>query len=440
MPYRRSVLALGVALLAASPLASQDSHYWSLHYGPVGQLLGGTTVGGVNDLSSTFYNPGALSLIDNPRFLLSFDTFQISSLRVENGAGEGLDLSNTSIRSIPRIIAGELARNDDSPNRFGYSILTRQQADFNFQTSSALIPPGPELEGEATLVRLDQRMVEYWGGGTWSRRINDKLGVGATMYMALRSQRIRSEILTQDVDDFDARAFIFTDDYSYTHFRFLWKLGVAYREGPLELGATITTPGLGLGGWGSSTFNTARVGSVGEPFLSADVQKGLSSSFRSPLSLSGGASYRWPSTAVHVSAEWFDSVEPFGILAPDPAPIAGSDATVPLGLARSALSVVNWGVGVEHTFSNQGFGIYASTFRDASSFDPDALDTIAAWDLNHVRAGFTFGRSEVQWALGLGYARGRRDVPRLTPPDAPGGSTRAKFNRWNIFFAFSFGS
>ena len=100
------LLWMTIAFLA-SEAAAQDAHYWSLHYGPIGQLLGGTTVGGVNDLSSTFYNPGALALIDDPRFLISFDSLQISSLKVENGAGEGLDLTNTNIRSIPRIVAGD---------------------------------------------------------------------------------------------------------------------------------------------------------------------------------------------------------------------------------------------------------------------------------------------------------------------------------------------
>jgi len=41
---------------------AQDSHYWSIQYGPVGQLVGGQVIGGVNDLSATYYNPGALGL------------------------------------------------------------------------------------------------------------------------------------------------------------------------------------------------------------------------------------------------------------------------------------------------------------------------------------------------------------------------------------------
>ena len=53
-----SILAAS-SLAAAAPALAQDAHYWTYGYGPVGQLTEGTIVGGVNDLSAVFYNPGA---------------------------------------------------------------------------------------------------------------------------------------------------------------------------------------------------------------------------------------------------------------------------------------------------------------------------------------------------------------------------------------------
>ena len=419
---------------------AQDAHYWSLHYGPIGQLLGGTTVGGVNDLSATFYNPGALALIEEPRFLLSFDTFQISSLKVENGAGEGLDLTDTKIRSIPRIIAGDFGLDALGDDRLAYSVITRQQAEFNFQTAGNDIPPLPAENGRSALVRLDQSLTEYWAGGTWARKFNDKLGLGASMYFAVRGQRIRSEVIAQSVTAETSRAFIFTDDYSYNHLRLLWKLGVAYRDGPLQLGATITTPGLGLAGWGSATLNTATIGTNIEASLAGDVQKGLSSDFRSPTSVAGGASYRWNRTRVHVSSEWFNGVGSFKVLDPEPAPIVGTEETIPLTLTRKTESIVNYGIGIEHTFEARDYGLYASLTRDNSAWNPESLDAISVWDLTHLRFGLTLGAGQSQWAVGLGYAWGGGDVTRLEPPGpGAGGTTRAEFGRLNIFVALAFG-
>ena len=60
-----------LALLSGSALApAQDAHYWTYGYGPIGQLTEGALVGGVSDLSAVFYNPGALALVEKPRFVV----------------------------------------------------------------------------------------------------------------------------------------------------------------------------------------------------------------------------------------------------------------------------------------------------------------------------------------------------------------------------------
>jgi hypothetical protein len=74
----RRVVALAVLILLAHarPGRAQDTHYWSIQYGPVGQLVGGQLIGGVNDLSATYYNPGALVLRNESSYLLSTESFQ----------------------------------------------------------------------------------------------------------------------------------------------------------------------------------------------------------------------------------------------------------------------------------------------------------------------------------------------------------------------------
>jgi hypothetical protein len=438
---RWAIFSLALASLS-SPVSSwaQDAHYWGLHYGPSGQLLGGTMVGGVQDLSSTYYSPGALALIEDPRFLISFSTFQITHVTVKNAAGEGLDFSDTRIRSIPRIVAGHIDLGEGK-DRFSYSIITRQDDELRFQTSGSAIDPSSP-DGRAALARLDQRLVEYWAGGTWARTIGEGLGVGVSTYIALRNQNTRSEFLTEDVAGSSSRAALITDDYSFTHFRLLWKLGAAWRRGPLQLAANVTTAGIPIYGWGSATFNAATVGDVAEPFIAASTQKDLATEYKSPWSVSGGATYRWGRTALHAAGEWYGGVSRFEILSPDPAPVTGSDQTVPLAFPREVDSVFNYGVGVEHRFSGRDLALYASFFRDHSSRGPDSLDTLSDWDLTHVRAGVTVGTEGIQWGIGGGYAWGREDVPRLSPPDATvtEGTARASVNRFSIFLALAFGS
>ena len=74
------LLVAPLALAAAPRAAAQDTHYWAIQYGPVGQLVGGQLIGGSTDLSATFYNPGSLSLRNESSYLLSTESVQWETL------------------------------------------------------------------------------------------------------------------------------------------------------------------------------------------------------------------------------------------------------------------------------------------------------------------------------------------------------------------------
>jgi hypothetical protein len=127
----------------ASPSAAQDSHYWDREYGTTSELLGGTVVGSVRDLSATFYNPGALALAKDPRFILSLETFELSSVTLPRAAGDTLNLTQTSLASGPGIFAGSFG-SPTSKNRWAYSMITRQNFDMNLrQQTSDPFDPAP---------------------------------------------------------------------------------------------------------------------------------------------------------------------------------------------------------------------------------------------------------------------------------------------------------
>lgn len=60
---RTQLLTVSVLLIISSQAFSQDSHYWNIQYGTKATLLGGAVIGSVSDLSATYYNPGAISLL-----------------------------------------------------------------------------------------------------------------------------------------------------------------------------------------------------------------------------------------------------------------------------------------------------------------------------------------------------------------------------------------
>ena len=82
-----SVICGGAGILSAAvPAAAQDAHYWTLQYGPRSSLLGGAVIGSVDDVSGTFYNPGAVSQAEDLAFAVSTDVFEYSGVRLEDGS------------------------------------------------------------------------------------------------------------------------------------------------------------------------------------------------------------------------------------------------------------------------------------------------------------------------------------------------------------------
>jgi hypothetical protein len=234
-------------------------------------------------------------------------------------------------------------------------------------------------------------------------------------------------------------AFIGTEA-EFNHVRLLGKLGVAWRPGRWELGATLTTPGIKLWGNGKSLFNASLAGSSVPPYLSAASEDGLAPTYKAPLSVAVGVTRRWGRTALHTSAEWFSSTDPYTILEPQPAPIAGSADTVDLAFTGAAASVFNAAVGLERALGDRWVA-YAGAARNASAYVP-RRESFAAWDLLEFTAGVTFDRGGTKWALGAGYAWGSDEIGQvILPPGSSDAPPRpADFSRWTFSFGASFRS
>jgi hypothetical protein len=438
---KRSIASVAVVLAVLdwpALAAAQDAHYWTYGYGPIGQLTEGTLVGGVNDLSAVYYNPAACALMDKPRFVFTLNSIELANIEVPGAAGEGLNIDQLVFDVVPAMVAGHIGQHDGEQNHFAYAFLARHDSDFDLGYDATQVS-GATPAAAAGFGRFRQRLVEYWVGGTWSRRVSDRVSVGVSPFFAYRGQRSRRSLTLEEVTASASRAAFFASENEYNHFRLLGKLGVAWRPGRWELGATVTTPGVKLWGSGKTVFNASTSGEGVTPILSASTQEGLSPTYRSPWSAAAGATRRWTTTAVHTTVEWFSAVDPYDILPLEPAPIAGSADTVLLTYTGAAESVVNFGLGLEKRLSDT-LVLYGGAARNHSAYVAER-DAFAAWDLTDVTAGFTVDRGRRRLALGIGYAWGSEDLPQvITPPGqaTPPQTRAATFSRWTISIGASF--
>jgi hypothetical protein len=448
---------IGACGAGATSAPGQDAQYWSIQYGPAGQLLGGQVVGSSRDLSATYYDPGGLALAENPEFLLSVQGFELqrqSFAPVEGGPF--LNQSQTSFDAFPGFFAfafpeGWLGRR----TRLAFSVLTRQQYNGRIDQRFA----GRESASSSGLeILFDERMSETWGGLTLSHRVSDRLGLGVTLYGVYRGQRTRREQSFQQVgEDGSGVSALAVDDFDYSHWRALAKLGAAWEGRAVRLGFAVTTPSAALFGSGDLGYTRSATGvdvngdGRADDLLVNGLDEGIDSRYESSWAVAGGAAWRRGSLQLQASAEWFAPVS-FTVLQGTPDATTGQ----PVSVVQDLRSVLNAGVGVEYwpggasvsygTASDRTvvYGAFATDF----SASPSVLENEASsvnMNLYHLTGGVGFSLGSSRFSLGVDYAFGSKErqiglggLPSELSVIAPQ-LVRVHASRWVFALGYLFG-
>ncbi len=437
--YATPLLAAAILLGAGADAQGQDSHYWATQYGNRSRLLAGAVIGSVDDVSAVFYNPGALALIESAELLLSGNVFEYTSVNYSGLVGGDEDFDSNRFKSVPSMVAGEFPFKFLGENRLAYSFLIRQDFDFrirerNVFTGEELGLPG--LEQLAGDVRIDQDLTESWGGLTWARAVGP-VSVGVTQFIAVRSQRTEFQIASQASDVAgESLIAIQNRDFRYSAWRIIWKAGVSKIVGRWQVGLSLTSPGVSLGGSGDIGFDSTFVISGSDrPELSGGLvtttQDKLPARYKSPLSIGLGGAYTFnrERARAHFAAEWFNSVGEYAVIDSEPFIAPESGDTISFDITQELNSVFNAGVGIENQFSKL-LGAYAGFRTDfnAGLEEPSKGGQFAAnvsrWDLYHVALGSTFTIERSHFTLGTVLSFGQSEpfdpldfLPGIRPPD-----------------------
>ena len=279
----------------------------------------------------TYYNPGGLALAQDSGFLLSVQGFKAETLSIKPlDAGPLPSFSQTTYATFPGFVAAAFPQRwFGEKTHLAFSILTRQQHNLRVDERVAgdALPPAlqalsPGRSGRFGLENLfDQRMRETWGGLTFSRRLSDSVGLGGTLFGVHRGQRTRWEQSLQlAYADGSGVSALVVDDFNYTHWRLLGKVGLAWEGGATRLGLAVTSPSAGLFGSGQGGFTRSAAGAnvgvreaAGPCSSTASTRTSMRTTGprgRSPGAAPGGAG----SLQIHASAEWFAPVDRFTVL------------------------------------------------------------------------------------------------------------------------------
>jgi hypothetical protein len=435
-------------------LPAQETNLWNQQYGTRSTLLGGSVIGSVSDMSSTYYNPGALALFKEGSLLLSAKGYEYSSQSLEGGAGEGRDLVSSSIKPLPDLVAGSLPFDWLGKQSLAFSILVRKTENTDFQARG---PVNPVTTGGLAAAELmsSNDLSEFWGGLTWSTLLGEKVGVGLTTYLAIRDQDRRTQFLAEELESTgDIAAAILINHYTYQHYRFLWKGGIGVNLSPLTFGFTVTTPGIAVLGTGSALVNSTSTGfdfdgdGQEDNILAGKYQQDIDADYRSSWTYGVGGSYKFGDARIHFSGEFIDGVDLFKVLATEDFVAQSSGDTVSSPLTHETKDIFNYGVGIEYALGERTTG-YASFSTDLTAAIPGSQSTLSIvnYDVYHIGAGAAFSVGRWDLIVGGVYAFGSDKIQNaITPLSEELGSdlidllreSEVVFNRIRALFGFSF--
>jgi len=414
-----------LGMLSPYPAVAQDSQWWTNQYGNRARLLGGAVIGSSRDLSSVYYNPGGLAVVDKPDALLTGYVFELDNIKYTDVVFRDTELSSTRFDAVAGLIAGQLPFNFLGDSRLAYSYLTRHNLEYRFNEGGTI--PGDSLadfEGIGTVsaaLTYETRLREYWGGLTWSTPFLDDYGLGISLFVANRSQRLRyGTNLTATGETEGVATLNSTRAYDYYDWRVLTKIGLATSFQRWNLGLTVTTPSLHLFGSGDISYETVAILPEFET-VTTSFQTDLSTSYASSWAIGAGGEYIGNDWKAHIAAEWFNRVDATVL---DGKPFRSqTDSTTVINpdVTNVMRGLLNVALGFERKWSDTYSG-YASFYTDwtGSEVGDGSITTTTPWNLWTFGAGaiFSIGRSE--FTTGLTYKFGGRDNLRsfdLIPDD-----------------------
>jgi hypothetical protein len=448
------LVAVLVALFSPAESFAQDTHYWVNQMGNRARLLGGAVVASPGDLSAVYYNPGGLALSHRAELVLAGLGVELSSIKGTNAELPDRELEYRSTSMAPGMFAGEIPFSGESKHRFAYSVLTRYDSDIRIGAYAQLPNAAIAIPNAVLLtdrITADARLSEYWAGGTWAYLFQPSIGFGVSTFVVVRNQSASfgdfSQVLTADGD---ALVSVSDSEYSYQHWRLVFKLGIAGELDKWAVGMTVTSAGIGLGGKGDRYMNNTRVGQMldtaGDPIteIAANAQRDVTAEFRSPLSVAFGVSRAFGNTVMHASGEFFAPIGEYVVLDSQPFESQTSGEMIPTAIIDQGDSVFNVALGLEQIF-NEGLKAYVGFNTDFSSATENQAANLAysLWDLYHIGGGATFNAMGTDFTLGAILALGndvvQHEGEQTFPPVGLPNGTDMKIQRITMILGFNFG-
>jgi len=442
----------------------QAAHYWTESFGTRSMLLNGIVVGSVEDLGAVYYNPARLSQFESPAFVISGQVYELNSITIKNGLGDGLDLKESNFGGGPSLVSGTFKLNFLEGHQFAYAFLSRSRSTNSFSFSVNEFGdfvnafPGDEyFSGE---ILSNNSRNDEWMGLSWSYPLSKNLSVGATAFYSNlnRASQARIQLQAYSPDSAQTGIYIENRSYSYNSQSLLGKFGVSWAKEKYSIGLTVTTPKVQAKGAGSTRYETFLAGvdttgnGISNDIYVIDNQVDLNLMNKSPWSVAIGAGINLGKRSIlHLSGEWFAAVPHYTILQSNEFTGQSTGETLKIVVNDELASIINYGLGLEIYVTKEVslFGSFATDFSPVdrevsriSEFDSFISDNTFRANIYHLGFGTDIKTKFADITIGATYASSKEDVKRTFAIDDGQGpvTTDAQiiYNRWRFLIGFEF--
>jgi len=333
-------LMILICLSFLTKLKAQTVNYWSWNFNTPSTLLAGAVVGGGSGPSSIYYNPALINFDNVASLSISANIFSFQFFKINNIAGDGLDVSNIKFKIQPRFLSYVLpSKNKKLGMEFAFISPVTEDIEYTLQHFDEIdiIERMEGLETYSGYLNYGRKYDDTWGGFGLSYEFSKRFYIGGSSffsYKSLKYHNILSASAYQESDSVYINQVLepsyfalssFTEELNYWDASMIFKFGVHFisKNEKFSLGASITSPNIPLIGRADvrKEYEKSNVFDNESDFFTPNEiliehEESVKTRIKTPFSAAFGLQYftKNKKNFISLTVEYFHKIEKYSII------------------------------------------------------------------------------------------------------------------------------
>ncbi len=328
-----------VFFLITNGLFAQSDNYWSWNFNTPSTLLAGAVVGGSAGPSAVFYNPSLIDHENVQSFSLSANIVSLQILKVDNIAGDGIDVDKIIFKVQPRFISYVLPNKNE---RVGLEVAilspVSEEISYTIQhfDSIDIIKRTQGVETYSGYLKYSRKYDDTWAGFGASYKVSDNFYIGASSFLSVKLLKYQYRKIAQAYQSGDSVIIdntlepkyialsSFEEEFKYWYLSFIFKAGAQYKStnNQFSLGLNITFPDIPFIGGADirKTFNRSNIfdnnsGSFTPNETIIEVEEKVKPRVKNPFSIAAGMQYftKNRNNSFSLTIEYFHKIDSYAV-------------------------------------------------------------------------------------------------------------------------------